>query len=239
MRMPAAVCPYCQTYSNLEYRWGLHTFDSNLRDGWLDVAYSCNRCGRVLSTRLDTDNAELRKNSEVGRFLHAHVENVERLEGGIDWQPPRLTTPDYDDVPHSIRSAAQEAHRGFGVGNTRSAILMARSVIEAVAKDHDVGPTRSLFAKIEALKDAQSLPEHFVAMAHAIRTWGNDMAHGDFDNEPDTGDAKNLLELMDNLLDTLYTQKATVKKLQQRRAELDHDTPNPEISSSGGLLSKS
>ncbi|TLM83831.1 DUF4145 domain-containing protein [Pseudarthrobacter sp. NamE5] len=53
-----------------------------------------------------------------------------------------------------------------------SAILMARSVIEAVAKDHEI-TSGSLFKKIDAMHEKGLISAFAQKTAHAIRTFGN------------------------------------------------------------------
>lgn len=63
-------------------------------------------------------------------------------EGPLEWRP---TGPkDYPDVPDTVSSAASEARAVIAAEAHRAAILMARSVIEATAKDKGVTQVGSL-----------------------------------------------------------------------------------------------
>ncbi|KUM32832.1 hypothetical protein AR539_12485 [Arthrobacter sp. EPSL27] len=94
-----------------------------------------------------------------------------------------------------------------------SAILMARSVIEAVAKDNGID-SGSLFKKIDAMHSKGLITEFAKKTAHTIRTFGNDMAHGDFTVEVDAADAKGVLTFMDYILREVYQAPAELQRLQ-------------------------
>lgn len=96
----------------------------------------------------------------------------------------------------------------------RAAVLMARSVIEATAKDKGV-TTGSLIDKIEALSDL--VRPHVRDGAHQIRLLGNDMAHGDFAQDVSSEDATLVLTLMNEVIDDVYQSPARVGRAQAAR----------------------
>jgi Domain of unknown function (DUF4145) len=133
------------------------------------------------------------------------------------WVPGRPKPPVYvktfPDVPGGIAQAASDAHRCLAV-SARAAVLMARSVIEAVAKDQGhAGGT--LFEKIEAMGDL--VRAQVRDGAHEVRLLGNDMAHGDFGQHVSPEDARLFLALMDEVLHDVYQGPAKVARAQAER----------------------
>ncbi|MFE4080331.1 DUF4145 domain-containing protein [Paenarthrobacter sp. YIM B13468] len=94
------------------------------------------------------------------------------------WSPPYLKGQDYQDVPESVAIPASEAHRRRSIDALMSTILMARSVIESVAKDNGI-ENGNLYQKIDKLHETGLIDEFTKETAHTIRVFGNDMAHGD------------------------------------------------------------
>ena len=132
-----------------------------------------------------------------------------------NWAPKFVQGQHFPDVPSHIAGPASEAHQTFSIGAIRSAVLMARSVIEAVAKDHgiDKGP---LVTKIDALSAQKLIKDFTKDTAHVIRAFGNDMAHGDFGVLLDVEDAEGVLEFMDLLLREVYQDPAKLKALKSK-----------------------
>lgn len=96
---------------------------------------------------------------------------------------------------------------------------MARSVMEAAAKEH--GAIKgTLLEKIETMREAQNLTQDVAEIAHVIRDSGNTMAHGDFVDAIVADRAKPvagpLLELMDSVLKSLYSDKAKLEWIQSQ-----------------------
>ena len=105
---------------------------------------------------------------------------VLRLRGEeSQWRPEAGESRAYPDVPDHIAAAATEAYECHTRQHYRAAILLARSVIEATAKDKAV-TEGNLKAKIDQLEKMGAVRPHVQAIAHKIRDYGNDMAHGDF-----------------------------------------------------------
>lgn len=136
----------------------------------------------------------------------------DRTEPGY-WEPAFVHGQDYPDVPGHVAKPASEAHKCRSISANMSAILMARSVIEAVAKDHGID-SGSLYKKIDAMHGRGLIAEFAQKTAHTIRTFGNDMAHGDFTVDVDAEDAKGVLTFMDYILREVYQAPAELQRLQ-------------------------
>jgi hypothetical protein len=128
------------------------------------------------------------------------------------WEPAFVEGQDFPDVPEHVAKAGSEAHKCLSINADMSAILMARSVIEAVAKDHGI-ESGTLYKKIDALHGKGLITDFAKETAHTIRTFGNDMAHGDFTVDVDSDDAKGVLTFMDYILREVYQAPAELQRL--------------------------
>ena len=60
---------------------------------------------------------------------------------------------------------------------------------------------------------------HIEAVAHSIRGYGNDMAHGDFAAAADSAESALLIQLMGEILDEVYQSPARLATVQQAFAK--------------------
>lgn len=173
------------------------------------VVYSCDHCQHYSIA------------TAPGRSGHSTDAGVNDLyvEGELDteWLPKIGDAVNYSDVPELIASAASEAHECASIGARRAAILMARSVIEAAAKDKGVN-SGTLYQKIEALAERGVVRPLIAEAAHGIRDFGNDMAHGDFTTEVTEQDVGETLDLMAVVLSEVFQVDAKTKSLRARAA---------------------
>jgi hypothetical protein len=137
----------------------------------------------------------------------------------LEWKPqfmPEAPEHDFPDVPTEIADAAAEAYACREVADAnRAAVLLARSVIEATAKDKGI-KKGTLLAKIDAM--STMIRPHVRDGAHEVRILGNDMAHGGFVREVRSEDADLVLTLMTEVLDDIYQSPARVRRAQDARA---------------------
>jgi hypothetical protein len=137
---------------------------------------------------------------------------------GLKWLPPDASSKPYPDVPDQIAAAASEAYKCLTVVDSyRAAVLLARAVIEATAKNKGI-TTGPLAQKIDAMYEARLIREHVRDGAHEVRYLGNDMAHGDFVEPVLKEDAELVLTLMDEVLQEVFQSPARVDR--RRRARL-------------------
>lgn len=93
---------------------------------------------------------------------------------------------------------------------------MARSVIEATAKDKGI-TKGTLHAKIEALQAADHLRQHITDAAHEVRHLGNEVAHGDFVDPIDEFEAEEALALMGEVLQEVFQSPARIVRAREAR----------------------
>jgi len=194
--MSATVCPFCEALVNFTPMWEYPVVPpgSGYRDDY-DYkigAQRCNnpQCEMVIVTVSDSDIIEI-------------------------W-PKHVGGKEFPDVPQHIASAADEAHRCFSIGSLRAAVLLARSVVEATAKEK--GITRGTLAnRIDEMADQNLVREYVKDGAHEVRHLGNDMAHGDFVLPVELSEAELVLALMDEVLGEVFQGPARVANARAAR----------------------
>lgn len=134
----------------------------------------------------------------------------------IEWLPLVSAGRRFEEVPSVIAEAASEAYSCHSFGAYRAAVLMARSVVEALAKDkgHTSG---NLASKIDALVESRLIPPLMGETAHEIRFIGNEMAHGDFVNAVSEEECDDVLSFMEVLLESVYEQPMRVRRFREAR----------------------
>jgi hypothetical protein len=132
------------------------------------------------------------------------------------WYPVDPRGKRYPDVPTKIAAAAAEAHKCMTVEAYRGAVLLARAVIEATAKDKGM-TTGTVVTKIDAMYEARLIREDIRDGAHEVRYLANDTAHGDFAVPVPQTDAELILTLMDEVLAEIYQSPARVARRRAAR----------------------
>jgi hypothetical protein len=123
----------------------------------------------------------------------------------------RVAGKEFPDVPRHIAETADEAYRCYSIRAYRAAVLLARSVIEATAKERGI-TSGSLLKKIDELFDKRLIREHVRDGAHEVRHLGNDMAHGDFVAPVEAEEASLILTLMSEVLEEVFQSVARVQR---------------------------
>jgi hypothetical protein len=146
------------------------------------------------------------------------VEKAE-LAREVEWWPKVGVAPAVEDVPPAIARAAREAYASASVGNHIAAILMARTVVEATAKNKGI-TVGTLSAKINSMKDAGLIRPAIAEQAHEVRFAGNDMAHGDIEALVGETDSEELLALMAEVLSEVFQGPARLERIRAKRQGL-------------------
>lgn len=171
----------------------------------------CFRCDGCQALNI----AQTLGNPKAGADVLAWLAGRKKLE----WLPRRTPTKTFPDVPLEIAAAASEAYACRLMANgRRAAVLMARSVIEATAKDLGITDGH-LIAKIDAMLTGGFIRPHVRDGAHEVRYLGNEMAHGDFVQSVSSEDADLVLTLMSEVLGDVYQSPARVARAQAAREE--------------------
>ena len=135
----------------------------------------------------------------------------------LQWLPANAFGKDFPDVPAHIAEAASEAYQCLSISALRAAVQLARSVVEATAKEKGI-TTGNLMTKIDELYNQHFVREYIKDAAHEVRHLGNDMAHGDFIDPVSSDEAELVLTLMSEILDEVYQSPARVARAQATRA---------------------
>lgn len=179
-------------------------------------AYTCDYCGKLSLAWVDlprNHSYELRPNC-APHFVDQVTESMAVNDKRLSWLPLGRMGKEYDDVPPHIASAASEAQRCLSVGAYRGAVSLARSVVEASAKEKGIA-SGSLIQKIDKMHSRGLIREIVRESAHEIRHLGNEMAHGDLADPVEEEEADETLGLMDEVLIEVFQSPA---RLERRRA---------------------
>src|SRR5699024_5114815 len=131
------------------------------------------------------------------------------------WFPKWVETPEYEGLPKHIAGPVKEAYETNANGYYRASIILARAVIEAVAKSKDADG-RDLYHRIEKLSEMNLITLLTKSAAHVVRDSGNDMAHGDFAEEVDQELADATLDFMGFVLNDVYVAPAQVAAMEAK-----------------------
>ena len=188
-------CPHCGCHANFSHRWSNRQSDDSwdFRPG--TGCYTCDHCDLPLA-----------------------VVYSGALDGTIkEYWPKRAWGKKFPDVPGPLASAANEAHVCLSAGSPRGSVALARSVLEAVAKQKGI-IKGTLKSKIDAPHAAGHISEAMSEAAHEIRFAGNEAAHGDLVAEQlKIEDADVIVALMDAVLERVYQEPAQVARIREKR----------------------
>lgn len=171
-------------------------------------AFVCDNCKRISAAYTESDYAHA-----VG---NENADNLLTNADDVRWFPRPSDSPTIHDVPAAIARAAEEAWASASINAHMSAILMARTVIEATAKAKSI-TTGTLLAKIDEMEKQNLIRPGIAQAAHEVRHFGNNMAHGDIEDRPSAEDAEDILELMMQVLREVFQGPALVDKMKARR----------------------
>ena len=205
--MASTHCPFCERHSHMTVQWAdiRSVQRGQVMTSFLQGTAICDNCGRASLGVSDT-------------FPSAGLPSLSFERATImTWYPASGESPDFEDVPADIAAAAKEAHSAASINAVMAAILMARTVVEATAKDQGI-TTGSLYQKIDKMAVASLIRSSTKEAAHEIRHMGNDMAHGDISDIPSGDDAAEVLALMDEVLNEVYQGPARTARIKAKRA---------------------
>lgn len=187
-------------------------------DTWT-ASFGCANCKQINIGTLMTHNT---RSEQYPREAARHA--MKDQDACLDWKPKRLHSPSYAHTPEQIASAAAEAHQCHSIDAYRAAVILARAVIEATAKDHGI-TSGGIQAKIKAMSDTGLLRPLHTRQAQMIRSFGNDMAHGDFDTVIDRMASAYLLTLMDSILNEVYVSPGEFEQFEKIYGSGEHQAP--------------
>ncbi len=178
------------------------------------------------------------------KVLHSYTDSDREEPQGI-WtfaQCPRCTLPlmtvqledfDGDDtpsrvyppkdkelgrsVPKPLREAYNEAVICFRAKAYTASAIMCRKTLEGLCLEHGV-KERNLAAGLRKLKDNGVIEARLFEWAEALRTLGNEAAHG-VHLTISHQDAKDIIEFTEALTEYVFTYRDTFERFKKRRLE--------------------
>ncbi|MGR6973001.1 DUF4145 domain-containing protein [Streptomyces cynarae] len=138
-----------------------------------------------------------------------------RLVHKEEWLPTFVAGRSFEDVPPEIGSIADEAHKCASIGAYRGAVVLARAVVEATAKEKGIS-ANGISNKIDKLYEQNLIREHVKEAAHEVRFGGNSVAHGDLDDLTKE-ETDEILGLMREILEEVFQSPARVQRQRQKR----------------------
>lgn len=215
--MATTTCGWCGTLTHVtEFSHGVGANELFSQVAPIQSAFRCDTCGGlVVGATFDPqwpNQLQHGGTTDVSYMKHYWLSRDPDV-----WAPTFVAGQAFPDVPDHIAKAASEAFKGNSIGNHMSAILMARTVIEASAKEKGI-TKGNLLSKIDSLANQSLIRADTKEAAHAIREFGNDMAHGDISDPVLPEDADEVLVLMSEILNELFQGPARVQAIKAKVA---------------------
>ncbi|MBI0141913.1 DUF4145 domain-containing protein [Bifidobacterium sp. W8106] len=213
--MASRICWHCGRFSHMTPQGSLISGDLNNAPVYAEVwfaIFKCDSCGYATLGMIDY-NFSL-SDVDVSQAQEDFLNDSEEIK----WIPEAAVGMEYEDVPTEIASVASEAYSCCSISAYRSAVLMARTVLEATAKDKGV-TSGSLYEKIDELAAKTIITRQLAEEAHEIRLLGNDMAHGDLNTPVSKEDAEEILGFLDSVLDYVYQQPIAIERRKKVREQ--------------------
>lgn len=140
---------------------------------------------------------------------------------GFDADPPARMYPARNRslgfaVPEPIRVAFAEAQLCFRAKAYTASAIMCRKVLEGLCSEHGV-KERGLSASLKKLKENGTIEARLFEWAEALRTLGNEAAHG-VHSAISVQDAKDIIEFTEALSEYVFTYRDKFERFKQRRA---------------------
>lgn len=226
--MATTNCGYCRLRTHMTVRIGeFMNVGTSDNPRWItQILCKCDHCGQLSIATVIGAN-----------WQGPQVENLDRQLNDpgvrVTWTPRLGISMEFPDVPSHIASAASEAHECASIGANRAAILLARTVIEASAKSQGI-TTGNLHGKIQQMEKDGTIRSLIVQAAMGVKDFGNDMAHGDIEQDVTDEDVVETLELMGVILNEVFQIEARTRTLRKRVADRKASS-NPTVTAPDAL----
>jgi hypothetical protein len=134
--------------------------------------------------------------------------------------PPRDRDFTWDEVPSNIVRAFNEARTCFRTKAFTAAAIMCRKTLEGICLEHGVKSSGTLAAQLQKLKENGIIESRLFEWAEALRTMGNEAAHG-VEVVISPADARDTLEFTEALLEYVFTYRDKFEEFKKRRAQAE------------------
>lgn len=130
--------------------------------------------------------------------------------------PTALPSPSDERIPEDIRNDLDEAKMCFSVDCYRASIVISRRALQACCIDKGADKKDGLITQIDYLSNEGIITKDMKDWADIIRWIGNDAAHINA-NEVSQEDAKEILNLAEQIFHIIYVAPAIAKERQAKR----------------------
>jgi hypothetical protein len=139
---------------------------------------------------------------------------------GFDDDPPARAFPPRDrqlgwKIPDPIKTAFNEAVVCFKVKAFTASAIMCRKALEGLCAEHGVKEP-NLSRSLKKLKEKQIIEEKLFEWAEALRTMGNEAAHG-VECTISREDCQDTLDFTEALVQYVFTYQDQFKRFKDRR----------------------
>ena len=155
-----------------------------------------------------------------------------QVDFGDGWDSPTRVYPARSkelgrSVPKSIREAFKEASVCFRSKAYTASAIMCRKTLEGLCVEHGI-KERNLSTSLKRLKAKGFIEERLFEWAEALRTLGNEAAHG-VEIIVNAQDAKDMMEFTEALCEYVFTYRDKFERFKKRRTTGTSDENPTEI----------
>lgn len=134
----------------------------------------------------------------------------------------RSTIDGFDLLPEPIQRAYRDTVKVYNTGVYGAAATLCRRTLEGIVDELQEGKQNgSLFKRLEKLGESVDLAKPLITLSHAVRQAGNLGAHYDLEKEPDKQTVEATLDLIEYLLEYVYTLPKRIDALNSYVEGLD------------------
>lgn len=126
-------------------------------------------------------------------------------------------------LPDRIRRAYLDVLSVFNTGVWTATATLCRRTLEGIMSDvlpADERGQGTLATQLKKLSESVDLAKPLITLSHAVRKGGNMGAHFDLEQDPDRETAQAMVDLIEYLLEYVYTLPSMVENLDKRVDEL-------------------
>jgi Domain of unknown function (DUF4145) len=143
--------------------------------------------------------------------------------GATGWGEPVRVYPARDrelgfSVPNDITRAFTEARTCYRNKAFTASTIMCRKTLEGICSAHGARSSDKLAAQLEKLKESGVIENRLFEWAEALRTMGNEAAHG-VESVISAADARDTLEFTEALIEYVFTYRDKFESFKKRRAK--------------------
>lgn len=214
-----------------------------------EALFRCPRCKAFVQLKVDGRHFKPLENEEDPHtwLLFGHCVRcnqagiVEEIETGPDqWDreigaqiyPPATRSIDFA-LPPLVEESFQEAIKCESIGAPLATAVMVRRTLEAIARQFDPS-AKNLFRGLHAMKEKGLISEELAQWGDQLRFIGNIGAHPTDEDKVTMQDAREAVEFLNAIVETIYHLRPKFQAMQARRQAKKakpKPPPNPDESS--------